>query len=236
MIDNNVNSLLSENLPVFALDTCILLDVVQATDGIDSHRLSRQCKQDSGKTMRVVLFDQVLREFWNNLPRVAANSRSAYAASLPGTSDHTVWLQLKMESYASAFPGDPVAMLEQDANDMVAAACAIIADQEVCRRANVRINAGIRPARQINRSPGDCIILESLLSLADTLRTGGFQKDIVFVSRNYGEFSEGKLLRHLPYHGWSGAFQRLNILYLIDFPSIFNPATIAQAKKDQNIK
>lgn len=49
---NNVNSLLSENLPVFALDTCILLDIVQATDGIDSHRLSRQCKQDNGKTLR----------------------------------------------------------------------------------------------------------------------------------------------------------------------------------------
>lgn len=236
MIDNNVNSLLSENLPVFALDTCILLDVVRATDGVDSHRLSQQCKQDSGKTMRVVLFDQVLREFWNNLPSVAANSRKACTASLPGTYEHHLWQQLKTDSYVSDSPGDPVSMLVQDGNDLVATACAIVADQDVYRRANVRINAGIRPARQINRSPGDCIILESLLSLADTLRTGGFQKDIVFVSRNYGEFSEGKLLRHLPYHGWSGAFQRLNILYLIDFPSIFNPATIAQAKKDQNIK
>ena len=236
MYANNVNSLLSENLPVFALDTCILLDIVQATDGIDSHRLSRQCKQDNGKTLRVVLFDQVYQEFQNNLPRVAANSRSACSASLPGTYEHNLWQQLKTESYVSAFPGDPVAMLEQDAKDMITAACTIVADQEVHRRANVRINAGIRPARQIKRSPGDCIILESLLALAETLRAGGFQKDIVFVSRNYGEFSETKRSRHLPYHGWSGDFHRLNVLYLIDYPSIFNPSMIARAKQDQGIK
>jgi len=188
----SVTAILTAPAPVLVVDTCSVLDVTRSLHRPEppTHSLSMGTKavrvsRQSPPGLHLIVFDEIEQELLRNLPSEIASLRG-HMTKLESAGAISFWRLIaplwrsgvgRIEATLAAFPArwkDSSHRISQDA------ACML--------RARARLTAGIKPAKRGNANVGDCLITEQLLELAAQLRSGGFSKEIVFVSSNKKDY------------------------------------------------
>lgn len=194
---------LESRAPVLCLDTCSLLDVMRDPTRESAHPHDRQAALDlvqaaEAGRLTCLVADQVALEFAEHDQGVQDEARQNLMK---------LRRQIERVDRVAAVYGATGSARLDHLDDYVARARALVGrwltqvvqvtpTAAVPGRAFARINAARAPAAKGKDSSKDCLVYETYLEAVTTLRAGGCQAPIVFLSSNTREYvSQGGVLK-----------------------------------------
>lgn len=199
MIFGSLEELAAGGVPVFFPDTCILLDILRSPrrENVDAAAILaataiRNAVVQDG-TVGCVVPEQVRLELAENLPNVRTDTDSALrklASEMKRIDAWSVALGQPSQTVVDHFrAGVPTA--EQIMSDIVQASLSHASTPDITNRGFTRMMQKRTPARLGKDSTKDCVVVESYLEVAGSLRALGHTCDIVFASSNVSDFVSG---------------------------------------------
>ena len=190
------------DVPVLLLDTCTILDVVRApvrdqlrTHDIDAvHTLIGRAAA-APTTVSFVITKQVLQEFREHVDAVETRTRDALEKAVGEFASILTRMQAlspddcipgAVELLSLGFPKKGRHLAEQ----IVQTSSVLNEDPDVVIKAWDRVRLAKPPATKAKQSMKDCLIVESCLRLAATLRSGGFSHNMVFATSNTKDYQQ----------------------------------------------
>lgn len=190
-------------LPILFLDTCSILDILRAAERSEielSHIENAIAFHDGSKTIPRKLWiascEQVTKEYKKHIDE-AIESLSRFVR----VTEASVLRLEKISRYVNpSEAGPPVEHLKGPKRDgfthqiaalaerLVSAAIELWSDDESRRLAVDRCLAGRKPAKKGGTELGDCVILETYLSICKQLRDRGVDVPTVFVTSNLKDY------------------------------------------------
>ena len=196
------------NLPILLLDTCAILDVVRTpvrnqlcTHDIDAiHTLIFQAMRKPPE-VSFVISQQVVLEFQEHIDRVETETRDLLRKA--GEEFAAILERIQALSPCSSIPA-PVDLLSLGfpnqgrnlAEQIVRASSVLTDDPNAVLRAWNRVRLAKPPATRSKQSIKDCVITENCLSLASSLRTFGFSRNMVFTTSNLRDYEQSHTSLH----------------------------------------
>lgn len=195
----SLEAIAQANVPVLLPDTCILLDLLRSPrrQNVDGNAMLagqaiRGGVSESG-AIGCVVAEQVHNELNENLPTVREDTHSALRNLRDEIARIDKWSEaLGQESQTQIghfLTRVPVA--EAVMTDILRAAVTHATTPELTYRAMTRVTQRRTPAKLGKDSTKDCVVVESYLEVATSLRNLGHTVDIVFASSNTREFLSG---------------------------------------------
>lgn len=208
LCDGLVTELSNADLPILLLDTCAILDVVRTpvrnqlrTRDINAihtliHRVIHQPPEVS-----FVISKQVVDEFQEHIERVENETRDLLRET--GEEFTAILERMQALSPHSSIP-DSIDLLSLGfpiqgrnlAEQIVKASYVLTDDSDAVSRAWDRVRRAKPPATRSKQSMKDCVIAESCLSLASSLRASGFSRNMVFTTSNLKDYQQGNRSLH----------------------------------------
>ena len=189
--------------PVLLLDTCSILDVVRApvlgelgVHDIDAVHILIDRATGMRPEIALVITEHVHREFEENVDTVERYTHS----EIEKTSDCFSEMVKRVRALApdASIPGavDLVSLGLPErgkrlAETIVETSLVLADHQEEIVKAFDRVRFARPPATKAKQSVKDCLIAESYLRLAATLRQVGFARNMVFTTSNTRDFQQG---------------------------------------------
>lgn len=196
-----VETILANPRPVVCPDTNVYLDLINGVLGMEVGYALKNLEELSAKGMiHLVAPEIIIDEFERNIPAVKERAKKeTRRLSDEVSSIHRLMVALGKVDEPLEIPGylDSEAGIQviEEIGERVARllSCALRLETtpEVTLLASQRQRNAIRPARRGKDSHGDCLIVETLLQLAGSLRAVGFQERILLVSANTEDFGGG---------------------------------------------
>ena len=201
--DDTAARLARTDAPVLLLDTCSILDVVRSPvlDKLGVHDIDAvHILIDRAVGMRsdiaLVITEHVHREFEENVDTVERYTHTEIEKASDCFSEMVKRVQAL--SPDASIPGAvdllPLGFPERGRRlaETVVEASLVLADhQDEIVKAFDRVRFARPPATKAKQSVKDCLIAESYLRLAATLRVGGFARNMVFTTSNTQDFQQG---------------------------------------------
>lgn len=200
--DIDISLLVSRDLPVLCLDTCVFLDIIRdvTRDSISIHNVKASMdlllKAEIEEKIVVLMAPQVRDELLANEKNVEddlVNSLEKFKGRVE-----------KVNDIASAFGADgqiSIAHLDghvdraKNVLDRWKNISYLVPQYDsVLARAFRRVSLSITPARKGKDSMKDCVVTETYLDIADELRKSGLKAPIVFSSSNTKDYLDSKKL------------------------------------------
>lgn len=195
----SLEAIAQANVPVLLPDTCILLDLLRSPrrENVDGNAmLAGQAIRDGvveSGAIGCVVAEQVRNELNENLPTVREDTHSALRNLRDEIARIDKWSEaLGQESQTQIghfLTRVPVA--EAVMTDILRAAATHATTPDLTYRAMTRVTQRRTPAKLGKDSTKDCVVVESYLEVATSLRNLGHTGDIVFASSNTREFLSG---------------------------------------------
>lgn len=199
MAYDSLEAIAQANVPVFLPDTCILLDLMRSPrrENVDENAML------AGKTIRdgvveneaiaCIVAEQVRNELNDNRQTVRHDTNAGLGRLRDEIARIDKWAealgqarQTQIGHYLACVP-----VAEAMMSDIVNAAINHTTTQDISLNAMGRVMAGRTPAQPGKDSTKDCVVVESYLDVATSLRNLGHTGDIVFASSNTKEFLSG---------------------------------------------
>ena len=201
--DDLADQVIKADCPLLLLDTCVILDIVQApireqmgVHDIEAvHTVIERSVQVPSK-VSLVIAKQVKKEF---LELIDAIEKDTYT-KLRKSQDHFSGILKRIEALFSTnqIPNivdlplsDFPAKCRQLAEQIVQTSTILAAHNEDVLNAYQRVQSANPPAKKGKQSMEDCQIIESYLRLSRVLYGAGFSYNVVFVTSNYEDYQQG---------------------------------------------
>lgn len=195
----SLEAIAQANVPVLLPDTCILLDLLRSPrrENVDGNAMLagqaiRGGVVESG-AIGCVVAEQVRNELNENLPTVREDTHSALRNLRDEIARIDKWSEaLGQESQTQIghfLTRVPVA--EAVMTDILRAAVTHATTPDLTYRAMTRVTQRRTPSKLGKDSTKDCVVVESYLEVATSLRNLGHTGAIVFASSNTKEFLSG---------------------------------------------
>jgi hypothetical protein len=190
--------------PVLCVDTCSVLDVMRDATRGDSDLNSLQAavdligKAESGHL--VVLFaEQVKHELSQHLSRIEQEAAAGIQKHLARVKlvDDVARLFGSASTIGTAHLVGHELRARAVVDRLIAQELVVAGDDQIAGRAVVRVNFGRTPGGTGKQSIKDCVVVETYLEAARTLRAATFPERIVFLSSNTQDYCQ-PATRHLP--------------------------------------
>ena len=200
--DDLAAELTRADVPVLLLDTCTILDVVRApvrdqlgTHDIDAVHALIGCAAAAPPTVSFVITAHALEEFREHVDAVETETHDALEKAV----DRSAAILARMQALSpdDYIPG-AIDLLSLGfpkrgrhlAEHIVQASFVLNDDPGEVIKAWDRVKLAKPPATKAKQSIKDCLIVESCLRLATTLRSGGFSRNIVFATSNTRDYQQ----------------------------------------------
>ena len=202
--DDLAAELTRADVPVLLLDTCTILDVVRAPirEQLGIHNIGRRAYLDwprCGSTARGLVRDN--RAGPSRIPgsmSMRLRLKPVMRSRKPRDGLASILTRMQALSPDDCIPG-AVDLLSLGfpkkgrhlAEHIVQASFVLNDDHgEVIKKAWDRVRLAKPPATKAEQSMKDCLIVESCLRLAATLRSGGFSRNMVFATSNTKDYQQ----------------------------------------------
>ena len=193
----DVAGLVALGLPILCFDTCTILDIMRdpTRDTVRAHdqraALDLLTAMETGPRLIGIIADQVRLEFISNVDGVADETEHSLKK---------LRTQLaRMDDIVGVFGGvgridlehfhDYVARTRAVVDRLMGSVRTIPQTPAIPSRALLRVNQVRTPARKGRDSMKDCVVIESYLDFASSLRSAGLKSKIVFVSSNTRDYT-----------------------------------------------
>lgn len=198
MIFQNLDEIVSAQVPLILPDTCILLDILRSprrysvdARSIMSAKAIAEAVKVTGSVASVVA-NQVHDELGDNLPAVRQETEDGLRKLQTELQRIDGWTgALGVNGRTDVSHGlNAVSRCELILSDWVDASLASPTTDALTGRAHRRMMQRATPARQGKDSFKDCLVVETYLALASELRAKNYTGKIIFASSNTAEFIE----------------------------------------------
>lgn len=228
--DRVAQHVVSWNIPVLFLDTCVILDILRDPQ---RPKITPSCVAASlyllqrlrEETLVSVISDVVLDEFHGNAEKVSQETCSSVVNILESTNRE--W-KVKLDRLASlfglelnnheSFAKEYIENARRCADEWLCENYVIGRTSDIKQAAQSRINSNLRPASRGRESRSDCEILESLLAMTKDCRKRGLEDHvpILFISSNTRDFAQTGMI----HPDIAPEFQLLNIRYFTNLGDV----------------
>ena len=196
------------DVPVLLLDTCTILDVVRApvrdqlgTHDIDAVHALMGRTAAAPPTVSFVITAHALEEFREHVDKVETETHDALEKAVDSSA--AILTRMQALSPDDSIPG-AIDLLSLGfprrgrdlAEQIVQASFVLEDDSREVIKAWDRVKLANPPATKAKQSIKDCLIVESCLRLAATLRSSGFSRNTVFATSNTRDYQQ----RHTTLH------------------------------------
>lgn len=199
MAYDSLEEIAQAHVPVLLPDTCILLDLLRSPrrENVDETAvLAAKAIRDAvveSEVIGCVIAEQVRKELNDNLETVREETNSKFRKLKDELARIDRWSealgqesQTEISHFLTCVP-----VAESIMSDIVTTSLTQITTEDINLRAMGRVMAPRTPAKLGKDSTKDCVVIESYLDVATSLRSLGHTGDIVFASSNTKEFLSG---------------------------------------------
>ena len=201
--DDLADQVIKADCPLLLLDTCVILDIVQApireqmgVHEIEAvHTVIERSVQAPSK-VSLVIAKQVEDEFLELIDAIEKDTHT----KLRKSQDHFSGILKRIEALFSTnhipnivdFPlSDFPAKCRQLAEQIVQTSTILAVHDDDVIKAYQRVKSAIPPAKKGKQSMKDCQITESYLRLSSVLCGAGFSHNIIFATSNSEDYQQG---------------------------------------------
>jgi hypothetical protein len=207
------------NTPILLADTCSLLDLVRDPTRDDQEPNNHRAANDiltacENGQVKCLIARQVELEFHNHdqrIQREAKRQLNVFKKRIERINELSAIYGVAVTSDLTHLD-DQIARARAVLDRWLAQITTIHPSADAFEKGYSRMNLGFAPARLGKDSSKDCLVYETYLEIATSLRDAGLTKPIVFLSSNTNDYREGRQLRQ----EIAAEFQPLNVSYAAD--------------------
>ena len=196
-----VMQIVAMDAPVLCIDTCSILDLMrdptrQGTSTNDTRMAQHLLKcVEHDDSLVVLLAEQVSIEFAQHVDQVEEETRVALErlAKQVAQVDQLVAMHTTVQRVSTDTQHWTAhsARSRQLSGRLVTSSCLAEQSDQIAAKAYLRLNSAAAPARKGKESSKDCLVIETYLEAIARLRQAGLEKNVVFVSSNVKDYTDG---------------------------------------------